>query len=358
MKIAFLIEDISGAGGTERVLSNLSNYLVNNNFEIEIHNLYNCRNTQFYYQIDPRISFIDHKLGHYKYKNILTEIISVKRRIMTVRNIVKTTNSDYLIGMWTDINCFLGIFSKLGTAKKIGCEHISYDFPKSMLWKYLRKKYYKNLYKTIVLTEYDKKNYKVFTNNVSVIPNALSFYPKQLCNLKSKTILSVGRLTKQKGYDSLILVVEKVFKLFPDWKLIIIGKGVERDRINREISKRRLNDKIIIKDPTPNIMEEYLNCSIFALSSRNEGFPMVLIEAMACGLPVVSFDCPTGPNEIINNGIDGFLVENQNIEEFTNALLDLIRDSKKMELFSKNARMSVQRFSSENIMKKWLNILT
>lgn len=259
--------------------------------------------------------------------------------------------------MWTDINCILAYYRKLNPAKKIGCEHISYNFPKSIFWKIIRKKIFNKLDYVIVLTQYDKKIYNTFCKNVKVIPNSLSFYLENHCDENSKIILSIGRLTSQKGYDSLIKACSGVFRDYPEWILKIIGSGPEKDKLISLIKTNNLEKNIFINNLTPNIIPEYLSSSIYVLSSRNEGFPMVLLEAMTCGLAVISFDCPTGPAEIINHNVDGLLVENQNIEMLTQSIIKVISDSDLRKRFSLNARKNILRYHSDNIIKDWQNIL-
>ncbi len=358
MKIIFIIEDITGTGGTERALINLSNKLTEYNYEIEIHSLYQYRNADTHYKISNIVNLISHDLSHYKKKNIFNTPLFVIRRYSKVKFILRNHQADFIIGLWSDINCILAYYRKLNPAKKIGCEHISYNFPKSPFWNIIRKKIFNKLDYVIVLTQHDKKIYNTFCKNVIVIPNSLSFYPENHCDKNSKIILSIGRLTSQKGFDSLIKACSGVFKEYPEWSLKIIGEGPDKDKLVSLIKANDLENNISINNITPNILNEYLSSSIYVLSSKNEGFPMVLLEAMACGLAVVSFDCPTGPAEIINHNTDGILVENQNIEMLTQSIIRVISDPKLRKELSSNARINILRYHSDSVIKDWLDILS
>ncbi len=132
---------------------------------------------------------------------------------------------------------------------------------------------------------------------------------KNYSTLESKSILSIGRFTKQKGFDILISFIAVFFEKNPDWKLTLIGEGPLKNDIEYLVKRKGLENNIKIKEPTNYIEKEYLKSSIYIMTSKYEGFPMVLLEAKAFGLPIIAFDCPTGPSEIIRNGEDGFLIE-------------------------------------------------
>ena len=147
--------------------------------------------------------------------------------------------------------------------------------------------------------------------------------------------------------------MEYYFKKSPDWILEIYGNGSERENLQNKINKLRLEKSFLLKGAEKNIQEKYLESSIYVMSSRFEGMPMVLLEAMTYGLPIISFDCPCGPKDIIKDNEDGFLVEFGNIEQMAEKIEKLISDEEKRKLFGKNARKNVERFSADTIMKEW-----
>ena len=188
------------------------------------------------------------------------------------------------------------------------------------------------------------------------IPNPLSFYPNQVAELENKTVLAVGKQCYQKGYDRLLKSWQIVNKENPDWQLNIYGKLDESQGLELLANKLNIQQSVRFFDAEKNIEKCFLESSIFVLSSRFEGFGMVIIEAMACGLPVVSFDCPCGPKDIIANEINGFLVQNNDIEQFANQVNKLIGNKNLQHKMAANARENAQRFMPEIVVSKWNNL--
>lgn len=210
----------------------------------------------------------------------------------------------------------------------------------------------KKLDRFVVLTEYDRQAWQEIPR-VDVIPNPLPFYPKFSHVVRRKRIISVGRYFDEKGYDMLLNVWAIVEKQCDDWELDIYGDGnksyYEKLAVSLNLNKKRcrLNDSI------SDVQKEYLDSSLFVCTSRFEGFGMGIIEAMACGLPVVAFDCLWGPRSIITDGEDGLLVANGNIEKMAETILSLINHPERISEMGMNARKNVQRFSIDTIAKKW-----
>jgi glycosyltransferase involved in cell wall biosynthesis len=148
----------------------------------------------------------------------------------------------------------------------------------------------------------------------------------------------------------------KVNKKHPDWALHMYGEGEQKHMLLQMIKEAGLERTIIVHQPTPMIMDKYLESSAFLLTSRFEGLPMVLIEALACGLPVVSFDCPWGPADIIRDGEDGFLVEYLNTDMASQRVCQLIENVQLRKNMSAKARINVQRFNRDVVMKQWLDL--
>ena len=186
-----------------------------------------------------------------------------------------------------------------------------------------------------------------------VIPNSLPFYPKQASSCDNKQVIFVGRFNEQKGLEYLIETWKKVHCRHSDWTLHMYGEGEQESMLRQLIQDASLNDVVIVHQPTKQIMEKYLECSIFLFTSRFEGFGMVLIEAMVCGIPVVSFDCPWGPADIIKNGEDGFLVEYLNTDEAAQRVCQLIENPNLRKEMGANARKNIQRYDRDSVMKQW-----
>jgi len=215
----------------------------------------------------------------------------------------------------------------------------------------------KRLDRFVVLTEEDKLAWPELTN-VCVIPDPLSFVPTQISTLTEKRVVAVGRYVYQKGFDLLLQAWAKVEKECPDWQLAIYGDGDRATYLQQMKELGIDSSRCHLNGPTSNIQQEYANSSLFVFSSRFEGFGMVLVEAMSCGLPVVSFACPCGPKDIVSNGEDGLLVTNGNIDKLAEAMTKLIRDDNQRVSMSQSALRNVERFRIERIAQQWKQLFT
>ena len=213
----------------------------------------------------------------------------------------------------------------------------------------------KRLDRFVVLTEEDKASWTELSN-VEVIPDPLAFDIDQVSPLTNKRIIAVGRYVYQKGFDLLLHAWKKIELQHPDWELAIYGMG-ERTPYEQIIDDLMINrSRCHLYGSTPDIKKEYLDSSLFVFSSRFEGFGMVLIEAMACGLPVVSFDCPCGPKDIICHNEDGLLVPSGNVDSLANALLQMMSDDKLRCQMAKTAVKNVQRYQLNVVSRHWQSL--
>jgi glycosyltransferase involved in cell wall biosynthesis len=210
----------------------------------------------------------------------------------------------------------------------------------------------KKLDRFVVLTDKDRESW-IELDNVVTIPNPSPFTPSTISTLTEKRVIAVARYSHEKGIDLLLQAWALVEKKTEKWRLEVFGDG-DTTAFNAIIDKLGINrSRCILNGRTSDIEQEYLKSTIAVCSSRFEGFGMIIIEAMACGLAVVSFDCPWGPQSIINDGQDGVLVENGNIEKLADALVSLIQDEKKRNNIAINAVQSVKRFQMDRIANQW-----
>ncbi|NJL11460.1 MAG: glycosyltransferase family 4 protein [Calothrix sp. SM1_7_51] len=177
-------------------------------------------------------------------------------------------------------------------------------------------------------------------------------------NLNKKWVIAMGRLTRQKGFDILLSAFKKIYHKYTDWQLIILGEGELRHEIENIIDSQGLNRQVILPGVLSNPFPILKRSELFVLSSRFEGFGNVLIEAKACGLPVISTDCPSGPKEIIRHGVDGILVANEDASALASAMDALMSDKKERLRLGANALDGVQRFNLENIVDDWEALIT
>lgn len=209
----------------------------------------------------------------------------------------------------------------------------------------------------VVLTEEDAAMWGDVPN-IKVIPNAAKFIVEGYSNCNEKRVIAVGRLDYQKGFDRLIeawALVQQTDK-YSDWHLDIFGQGEWRDMLQQMIDERGLQDRVTLNKPTKDIAKEYASSSMLVMSSHYEGFPMVMIEAMACGLPVVTFDYKCGPRDIIDHEINGLLVKDGDIEGLAKAMISMMRDDAARKRMGENAKKVVETYSEETVMKQWIEL--
>lgn len=210
--------------------------------------------------------------------------------------------------------------------------------------------------KIAVLTEEDKSNNWKNNPKVIVIPNPLTTPCKQNATLKNKKAIAVGRLEHQKNFQSLIKAWKIVIQKHPDWILEIWGSGSLKIEIEDLINKLNLKEHVLLKGYTYDIQSKMLNASIYVMSSIFEGLPLVLIEAMSCGLPVISYTCPCGPKDIITEKIDGFLVSLKNENELSEKISYLIENEDIRIMMGKNAKQKSLEYSISNISNIWMKV--
>ncbi|MBR1404732.1 MAG: glycosyltransferase family 4 protein [Treponema sp.] len=350
--IAILIGDISESAGTERAVTNLSNILQNSGkYQVVIISHYSENGNTCYYPLNSDV-IIEHL--EMQNKGLFDRLKKSKLLLRKIEELCKRYQIEILIGTTHGYNIQL---SKLvGNVKKIGCEHINYDSA-PLYSRVLRKLTYPKLDAVVCLTQKDSEKYRFVGNNkVFVIPNSLSFAVESPAKLENKKIIAVGRLTKQKGWDYLVAAASKIKESLPDWHIDIFGCGEEEENLLMQIKNNHTDDYVSIRSPTPDIKKEMLDSSIMVETSRWEGFPMVLLEAQACGLPLVGFDCPEGPADIIRNGECGYLVPVGNIGKFADCVVKIASDLQLRKKMGQSSFELAKRFSSENIGSKWFEL--
>ena len=204
----------------------------------------------------------------------------------------------------------------------------------------------------VTLTQGDVAYWTKYAPRIEVIPNMLTVDPKPVTDYSVRRVICAGRYAPQKGYDLLIKAWKEIDCCFSDWHLYVFGNG-SREPYQALVDRYGLSENVHLMEATPKIVDEFAKSSIYVMSSRFEGFGLVLAEAMACGLPCVSFDCPHGPRDIITDGEDGILVENGNIKALARALEELMNDANLRQSMGEKAINNVSRYDCDVIMKQW-----
>lgn len=345
-KICFIIYSL-GNGGAERVLSTLSNYFVKTN-EVTI---VTFKNDTPYYELDENIvvKSIDSDVAS---KNIFEAIKNNMQTIIKLTKTIKKVNSDVVISFMTTSNILATIACKIISKPIIISERINYDFVSSRIWQSIRRFIYKFSNHLVVQSEYDLNKYS-FVKEVSIIENPL--FLSTFRNEKRKNyFLAVGRLDIQKGFD---ILIEAYSQLDTTWKLKIVGEGKERASLENQIERLKLSKKVALLGRKNDVEFYYNEAGIFILSSRMEGYPNVLIEAMACACPSVAFACKTGPSSIIEDGINGILVKAEDVEELSKSMKRLIDDEELRDNLGEKAKDIKDKLNIENIASQWMDII-
>jgi len=373
MRIVYVVGGLLAPNGMSSVLSAKINYLADHT-GYELYMILTEKAGQaWYYNINPKVKWMNfdinfdeldtmplfkkfffYQLKQRKYKKLFTDYLMEIRPDITVSTVRREIN------FINDIK---------DGSKKIGEIHFNRtnyrEFNKRWLPGFVNRfithqwvgsllLQLKRLDRFVVLSEEDYNNWPELTNKV-VIPNSLSYFPVFSSSCENKQVIAVGRYTWQKGFDLLLRSWKQVHDKHPSWILNIYGSG-ERDEYIRQVHELKLSAVVNCHSAVNNIYEKYHESSIFVLSSRYEGFGLVIVEAMAAGLPVVSFNCPCGPSDIIRSGEDGLLIENGDIDKMADAICWMIEHPEERCQYGKQARQNAMRFSQEEVMQQWIQL--
>lgn len=359
MKIDFIISALS-SGGAERVAALVANNLAKNKSnEISIITFYDEMETD--YPLDPAINRV--KLKSPKFITNYT-IKNFTRLIKHYKN--KDNRPDVIISYITLTNLLAITVAKLYSIKIIAQEHNSYlryMDGRKRLSNFTKKYVYKFADVVTVLTSFDIDFYEKHGVSTFVMPNPCSFEPlKNNGHTREKSLLAVGNLTRyhHKGFDNLIELIAPIVKENPDWKLKIAGTGdgdVGLNHLKTIARDNNILDKIEFLGFIQNIAEVMHKSSIFVLSSRFEGLPMVLLEAMSQGMACISFNCKTGPSDIIEHNNNGLLIEDQNMKMMQDGLKSLINDPELRSRLSENGMKSLNKFSISHVTMLYENLI-
>lgn len=354
-KVCFFSGDITRSGGTERVSVMIANDLAKQGkYEICFLSLCEQKQEPFF---DIHESIKRYKLGEKWIQPGLGYLPLVPR----LRQFLKEYDIDVII----DIDIVLDSLSipaawKLKT-KVLSWEHSNCYFELSVLYrKAILKFSVRHSDYVVTLTEGDKKNYQKLlgrTKNIEAIYNPMEEQTIVSDKEPDSRIITVGRLVSGKGMDYLARVAVSVLKKHRNWKWYVLGEGEERTFLEKMIRENQLEKQLILTGLVDNVGEYLAQSKLFVLTSKSEGLPMCLLEAKAYNLPCVSFDIPTGPNEIIEDGVNGYLIEPFDCEDMADKINSLMENAELLRGFTEKAKNNVEKFQMSDIMEKWNRVL-
>ena len=372
MKLLYFIPALYNSGGMERVVTQKVNSLVRDfSHDITIVTTEQLGKPNFYPLADKiRVIHLDINFAEHLNCNLISKTrkhwAKQKKYRKKVEDIIDKYQPNICISTGGKEIEFLSKLkdksikmAELHFSKRFR-EHFLVSREKTFFWKYLGQirtfqlvRSTQKLDKLIVLTKADAEDWNKTNNNVVQIYNPSVVQSEEVASVENKKALAVGRLDAQKGFDFLVCAWRLVVNKHPDWILDIWGSGEDYDSLQRQIADNHLEKNLFLRGVTDNVKNEYLNSSIYVMTSRYEGFPMVLIEAMSYGLPCVSFDCECGPKEIIAEEKNGFLVPVGDVVALADRIVTLIEDEKLRKAMSVSAKENSKRFDLATIMNQW-----
>ncbi|WP_326820368.1 glycosyltransferase family 4 protein [Streptosporangium sp. NBC_01756] len=374
MKIRYMLLHAYGMGGTIRTVVNQANAMVAAGHDVEIASVVRRRDTP-QFPIDPRVEIVPlvdqrdgvrpDSVGRRVWRKVRGKIVphgEFAAAYFTER--VEKAVIDYVSGLQDGIlvttRPALNLISARRTPMsvvRIAQEHMNLATHPDTVRREIAR-HYRRLDAVAVLTGTDRRDYQALLPGIPVvrIPNAIHTTDQTPSRQENRLVIAAGRLVSQKGFDLLVPAFEQVVRRYPDWRLRIYGTGPKKAKLKALIRERKLGDNITLMGRTDRLDEELAQSSVYVLSSRFEGLPMVMIEAMSHALPVVAFDCPTGPRDVITDGVDGLLVPPQDVDALAEALKRLIADRETRLRLGAAAVHTARDYAPDTVTPLWENL--
>lgn len=367
MRLLIYIHSLEN-GGAERVVSNLANYWASIGWDVTVVTV--APHTTDFYVLDPAVQRICLYLTGSS-GNVLAGFTRTARRAQALRRILQRVKPDVALSAMHTANVILALAARgLPCLRTIGSEHnFPPKSPMGVIWETMRRHAYGRLSAVVALTQEcaDWLASHSYAKRILVIPNPVAWplsshepriFPAAFCPAGRQVLLGVGRLSEEKNFAALIDIFSRLAPTHPDWDLVILGEGPERRALTAQVQAAGLEHRIFLPGSVGNMGDWYQRASLYAMSSHFEGFPNTLVEAMAYGLPAVSFDCDTGPRDIIRHDVDGFLVPAGDTEGMEAALGKLISDEQLRTAFGLRATEARKRFSMTKVSSMWEDLFT
>lgn len=357
-KIAIVRYNLSKIGGAEKVAISMANEL-SSHYDVRLLSILLDEDGFINYDIHPNVQLVNFYKGDIR---IRTAILKLTTKL---REYIKKERIEVIFSIAPLTNIMIRLATLGLDVKIVFCDHHSLEFQDGRsrkIQRYIGAKYFD---KVVTLTQEDRikysKKYKISIEKVATIYNWIeeTKHHKTGLNNDSKKILTVGRFHSQKGYDYLAKVAIKVLSQHPDWQWDIYGSGdklIEQE-LKRELEEGSVFSQVNFKGNVKGTENIYPNHSIYVMTSRYEGLPLVLLEAQQYNLPIVSFRCPTGPSEIVEDEINGYLIDCYDVDQMSEKLLELMKNDDLRQSFSEHAKDNMDKFDKNKILNQWIYLI-
>ena len=316
-----------------------------------------------FFPLSPRVRHVTLGL-HRRSTGLVHSVVNNVRRVARLRKFVREERPERILS-FIDATNVLALIAAAGTGiPVVVAERVDPAYhPIPVAWRILRRLTYRRAFAIAVQTRSIAAFFPAsWQGRIAVIPNPVPEIAPPTTEAQKpagarRSILAMGRLERQKGFDLLIRAFQAAAPARPEWDLTILGEGSERDALADEVSRSGFSTRIALPGLDPDAAGAFRRADLFVLSSRYEGFPNALCEAMACGLPVISFDCPSGPADIVSDGVDGRLVPAEDVDALAAAITELTGNAKLRSALGTRARAVAARYSVERIAERWERVL-
>ena len=361
MRITFVLHELPG-GGTGRVVTYMANYWAEKGHEVTILT-YNS-NSCVSYPLHRSVRCIS--LGLVCVSKFWVEgLFRNIKRIYHLRKAILSSNADYVISFICNTNIHVLLATRFLSIPVLISERNNPERTKEKrnIWSWQRRLFYPFANHLVVQNKEIKDWFRDYSSSVKVIPNPVKITiesleaPSEVLLPSGKLLVAMGWLIRQKGFDTLIEVFSRLRRSGHNWKLVIIGGGPLEKELRSQAAALGIEKVVCFTGHVSNSLNILSKCDLFVLSSRFEGFSNALLEAMACGLPVVSFDCCYSPRELIQHGVNGILVPEGDLVELESTLSQLMQDDEVRSDLASEAKKVVHKYAPEIIMKEWEGLM-
>ena len=359
-RITLIISSLS-AGGAERVMSYMANYWARKGWAVTLITISKMDND--FFPVDDSVVRVSLGLAE-ESSTAFDAILNNVKRLLSLRSAIRSSRPDVVISFMESVSVLTLLATRFTGIPVIVSEHNDpHQHDIGRVWTRLRALMYPQASAVVVLTQsvlgWAQKI--VGERKTFVIPNSITRNEQRItsgeCEFPQPFVLAVGRLAYQKGYEYLLQSFKAVSQQFPEWSLVILGEGNERASLEAMVRALQIEDRVYLPGRHENPMSVMEQAQIFVMSSRYEGFPIALLEALACGAPSISFNCPSGPSEVIRHDIDGILVPQEDVSALTDAIVDLMAHPEKRKRLALRATEVMDRFGEERVMGMWEDII-